>query len=464
MVLDRFEPAHIFRPVRLVAAGQVGSDAACAAVEVSLAGPITRTGTRVRCGFTAAGVRLEGWYDGKHTGIEITTADETPNDLRSRRHGKVTGEVTAIAATLTGRQFTFLTRGPAEESGSGGSGPGRSGPDAGGVWTARAKVHLDDPVDVSDLTVVHIWDGEDDTSPLDKVTSGPFGQLGLRDLHLVTHADGTPYVRDDLVFLTATHAGPGFFDTAHCGVWSFDRESFAMEHRGDLWFQREGRDGLAVYGDHATHIVRHEERWLVATSTWGDFEKKSIGITLAETDADLLTGDHVLDSAPLSLRTDRGLPQPVVGVWDPHLTLIDGHWHVAFVAARRFFNFYPVLARACEPGALDGFEVVGAATSRKATEGTIIARLEGEWRVVASDGRENRPENRAEYPVFDLAMEQVGALDAPYSSNLPWPSLIPHGDQWLLVTFDGKPYGGPLTGYGTHGDVVVMATEPTPEA
>jgi hypothetical protein len=34
------------------------------------------------------------------------------------------------------------------------------------------------------------------------------------------------------------------------------------------------------------------------------------------------------------------------------------------------------------------------------------------------------------------------------------------GGDWLMVTFDATPYGGPLPGYGTHGDVVVMEARP----
>lgn len=444
--LSRFDTIHRSRPVRLVAeqrpgpahVGPEGLGAPCAAVEVPLTGSVTDG--RVLAGFTAAGLRLEGWFDGRLTGIDLTTPDGAVEELRSRRHGKVGDPVDAIGATLTGRQFTLLTR-------------------HGEQWTARAKVHLDDPVDPATLENFAEWRG-DGSGPLGEVRTGPFGQLGLRDLHLVTHADGSPYERDGLVFLTATHAGPGFFDTAHCGVWSFDREIFALEHRGNLWFRREGRDGHVVYGDHATHLIRHGEQWLAASSTWGDFTRDGITITLARSGEDLLGGDHVLDAEPLDLDLGPGLPQPVAGVWDPHLTLIDGHWHLAFVAARRFFNFYPALARATKPDSLDGFTVIGAATSRKATEGTIIIRLDDQWRVVASDGRDNRPEHRAHYPIFDLGMEQVGALDAPYGSNLPWPTLIPHGDRWLLLTFDGSGHGGPLTGYGTHGDVLVMSTTP----
>ena len=48
---------------------------------------------------------------------------------------------------------------------------------------------------------------------------GRFGQLGLRDVRQVTHADGTTYRHDGRVLLTATSAGPGFFDTAHTSVW-----------------------------------------------------------------------------------------------------------------------------------------------------------------------------------------------------------------------------------------------------
>ena len=29
----------------------------------------------------------------------------------------------------------------------------------------------------------------------------------------------------------------------------------------------------------------------------------------------------------------------------------------------------------------------------------------------------------------------------------------------LLVTFNGRPYGGPLPGYGTHGEVVFLRPE-----
>ena len=50
---------------------------------------------------------------------------------------------------------------------------------------------------------------------------------GLRDLHLVQHADGSPYTRDGRMFLTATCAGMGFFQQAHWAVFAFDPAELA---------------------------------------------------------------------------------------------------------------------------------------------------------------------------------------------------------------------------------------------
>ncbi len=111
-----------------------------------------------------------------------------------------------------------------------------------------------------------------------------------------------------------------------------------------------GRTGPGAYGDHATHLLRDGDRWLVATSTWGDFDRRRPGATvratLAETDADLLTGAHLLDTRPLDLPT-TGLRS--VGVWDPHLVRTDDGWLVGFVSATRFFRFHPALATGPTP-------------------------------------------------------------------------------------------------------------------
>jgi hypothetical protein len=164
-----------------------------------------------------------------------------------------------------------------------------------------------------------------------------------------------------------------------------------------------------------------------------------VRVTLAEAAEDLTRGVHVVDGRPLALPTE-GFRS--VGVWDPHLVRTDEGWLVGFVSATRYFRFHPVLAAGPSLDAL----AVRAVGIGPETEGTTLARLDGGWRVLASD------RHRRCYPVLDLDLSQVGTLDAAYPTNIPWPTLV--GD--LLVGFNGATYGGRLVGYGSHGDVVVQ--------
>ena len=315
---------------------------------------------------------------------------------------------------------------------------------------ARARFALTDRIDSRDEGWLAALSGS--AVGAEDVQHGELGQVGLRDLRVVTSAEGEPVRDGDLVLLTATHAGPGFFDTAHTGVWALDPEALTLTHRGTLFFRRADRPG--VYGDNATHLVRDGDSWLVATSTWGSFDRAHQGarveVVLARSDADLTRGTHVLDTTPLALPTD-GLRS--VGVWDPHLLRVGGEWRVAYVSARKFFAFHPVVATG---PALDDLTLRAAATGRRATEGVTWHHDGDDWRVLASDGRDSPRRLRGRYPVLDQDLREVGALDAPYPTNLPWPTLVPYGDRRLMVAFNGRPALGPLAGYGTHGDVVLM--------
>lgn len=281
---------------------------------------------------------------------------------------------------------------------------------------------------------------------LRSVRAGLFGMTGIRDQHLVQHADGRPYVRDGKVYLTATCAGLGFFQQAHWGVFTLDlADPRRLEQVAHLFTRRDG----LLLGDHAGQVVRDDanDRWLVATSSWGDFDFDGMHVRHAVTRDDVLSGVHLLETVRTPLPTD-------VGAWDPGLTKIDGRWHVSFVESpsQDPFDFHPALA-AGPPGAepLDKLELVGAATALHQCEGPILANVEGRWWFLASDG------DARNYPVFDLRMRRVGRLDAPYGTNIPHPQLLPlRSGEFLLVTFDGTQYAEEVMGYGGHGDVVIM--------
>lgn len=411
-------------------------------VEVGL--PAAPGAGRLAATLTGAGLVLRAVLEDGQAWLEVDGPGGA-QVLRSRRSGRVTGPVDALGLALTGTHVIVLTR-------------------ADGRWTGRARTDLvDSPVDVRDPGWLDgLVAGHD--GPAGHVLAGGFGQVGLRDTRLVTHADGTPY--DDgsgRAWLCATSAGPGHFGTGHTSVWALDRATLELTHTADLFTTRpDGR----VFGDHATHLLRDGATWLVATSTWGDLDPAREGarveVLLASSGADLPHGVHLLDAAPLALPTQGRC----VGVWDPHLLRTAEGWLVGYVQATRFFRFHPVLA---EGPALDALRLRASAPRRRATEGTTLLPRPGGTAVLLSDGRDGRRGEREQWVVADLDLRPVGVLDATYPTNIPWPTLVPEGPGgpeshegggWLLVTFDGTRHGGRVCGYGTHGDLVVLRGEP----
>lgn len=417
---------HRFRPVALV---QDERRTGFLAPFVAAEGAIASASDSSTLSLHSGDHILSATYDGRRLALGFS-GPAVRRDFVSRRHGRLTVPPQAIALTLTGRWLTAWAR-----------------PAADAPWRARCKVDVADFVEIRDPS----WIAGLEINEPSGVTSwrgGTFGQLGLRDLHMVSHGDGSAYVRDGRHWATATHAGPGFADAAHTGVWSWIPGTDDLRHEASLWWERGG----LVHGDHAVHLVRDGDRWLALASTWGDFRRKRVAITLTASTADLLEGEHVLHGCEMSLPQPRG---PQVAVWDPHLTRINGRWHLSWVTARKFFDFRPALGRADQ---LEGpWELVGSADDRRATEGGVLVQTDAGWRLVASDGPDNRRGRRQRYPVWDLEMRPAGQLDAPHTSNIPWPNLVrTDGTAWSMLTFDGTEYDGRLPGYGTHGDVVVM--------
>ena len=412
---------------------------------------------------------VAAWFDRATgtAGIDVCVDGEV-RTLGTADVGTLTAPCRVAFALTSTTVVAFVDEGG--EGGAGGAGGDGGGDDDSGFRPVLQE-RLDDLVDLVDLRrpaeLAAYRNGfgarsGSGVTELAGVRAGYFGQLGLRDPHLVTHADGRPYIRDNQAYVTFTQAGLAFFETAHWGVWTVDLDSYELAQVANLFFRREGL-GM-VLGDHAGHLVRDDRnhRWIVATSTWGSFtyERVEVTWTTVPTDVDVLHGVHVLDTERLPLPLAE-LTDAHVGQWDPHIVRIGDRWYVAFVNAREFFSFFPALSRSPRGADLTELRLVGADYSKVETEGTVMQKLGSRWFLMASNGDRSPARSRGQYPVYDLGMAQVGTLDAPHPTNIPWPMAfpVPTADgraRWVLLTFDGTPLDEDLLGYGTHGDVIVM--------
>ena len=401
----------------------------------------------------------------------------------------------------------------------------------------------------------------------DRVQAGYFGEVGVRDPHVVQYADGTPYIENGKLYFTQTNAGLGFFEKAHWGVWTLDLSDYTkIEQVGNIFWRNAPPSNVPptkILGHHAGQIIRDEEgvdgvgRWIVVVSSWGDFgpqggdgalvpgvitypDKGSFGepvfdpepdnpdnplVPVApgyEPPVDILYAEELGTRGGLSLATDilRGVhvlegkkhpvnavPFPTEGKWDPGLTRINGRWYMPYVIALDLFsNFQPALSRSPVGGDhTDAVEFVGADWEKRATEGSIIQKLGGEWRMFASCGDDEPAEFRGRYPIYFLEaanpsapdgmsdedrprdfnperkeppteeeerlrrLADDGYLDAPHPTNIPHPQIVPISyrsggrtrTKYIWITFNGDQYYIERLGYGTHGDFYVMQAEET---
>src|ERR671916_2955895 len=296
----------------------------------------------------------------------------------------------------------------------------------------------------------------------DRVRGGYFGEAGVRDPHVVQYADGAPYIKDNKLYFTQTNAGLGFFEKAHWGVWTLDLDDYTkIEQVGNIFWRNADSPSVPsnkVLGHHAGQIIRDEaeSRWILIASSWGDFgpqggDRGNFG---AETYPDAYPSgeyreqdqprdpnaprrepppavvyeepvDIIYDERPLTEDILRGvrilegkkhpindIPFPTEGKWDPGLTRIDGVWYLSYVIALDLFSdFQPALARSPFGGDhLAAVEFVGADWEKRATEGPIIQKLGGRWRLFASRGGDEPPEFQNRYPIYFL---RAANPDAP---------------------------------------------------
>jgi|GEM_PF-1398328 len=365
---------------------------------------------------------------------------------------------------------------------------------------------------------------------IDRVRAGYFGEAGVRDPHVVQYADGTPYIKNNKLYFTVTNAGLGFFEKAHWGVWRMDLSDYTkIEQVGNIFWRNAPGSNVPptkILGHHAGQIIRDEagSRWIVVASSWGDFGPQGgdqiaggFGIiTYPDENNYEPPVDIVYDERPLTDNLLAGVhiltgkkhpvnntPFPTEGKWDPGLTRIDGRWYLSYVIALDLFsNFQPALARSPVGGGhRQAVQFVGADWEKRATEGPIIQKLGGEWRLFASCGDDEPPEFQNRYPIYFLRAANPNApddlrprdtnperfepptaeeerlrrlafdgyLDAPHPTNIPHPMIVPisitvngrRRTKYIMITFNGDQFFERVLGYGTHGDFFVMQADQT---
>jgi hypothetical protein len=369
-------------------------------------------------------------------------------------------EVTALAdtgdpgATGTGSQWEPLANypNPPEVAGDPAITPGLS-----------QYVDLRDPAVLTQYKYSFGVRGDGGTIALDGVEAGYWGRAGVRDPHVCTWADGTPYIKDNKLYLTLTNAGLDFFATAHWGVYTLDLSNYtspnALEEVGKIFFKRGGK----VFGDHAGHIVYDDAagNFLIGVSTWGDFTYQGVQVNYTRVSRDVLHGVHVLEATKLPLPT-------TFSTYDPHFARIGQRWYVAFAETPRQggegWIHYPALARGSSRGGLSNLTLVGKDAKLNQTEGLIIQKVGGTWYVLCVSGDAERGALPKTYRIYDLNRVFLGYLNADFTSNIPHPMVTPlpvNGNtKWIMLTFDGTDFYGwsgpePLD-YGTHGKFYVM--------
>ena len=232
-----------------------------------------------------AGTEFSATLDDDGLILHVTTG-ATSTTHRSRRFGRPQEDVSAVALSLTATHLVGYTR-------------------EGDRWRVRARFDLHKRFDPHD----EVWlKGVEATSAgaVAGLRSGRFGQLGLRDLRLVTHADGTPYQDGANYLLSATSAGPGAFATGHASVWAFDpdRPSASTTVRTCSSDDRTARACTATTPAiwSATAVGGWWRPAPGATSTRRATSTVSRRHWPRAT-ADITRGTHVLDTRPLALPT-----------------------------------------------------------------------------------------------------------------------------------------------------------------
>jgi hypothetical protein len=292
--------------------------------------------------------------------------------------------------------------------------------------------------------------------------AGPFGGTGLRDIDLITYEDGTPYITNGLMFMTATVGAPGSSSsstnsiaTTHMGIFSYDPTSSELKQCGRMISYRTGNSGTPRYlGDCAGQLIfdRDDDLWRVQVSSWGDYDISPNVVDVYEQtlDTNPLYGTTILrDLANCGFRAAETV------AYDPNRVKVAGVWHQTFVRAIIGTNYH---RQATTPAGL----LTAADVALAAGEGPKFRKLGGVWYTVIGTTTVMKAYKLADDTYY-------GNLTITFTASMatvpPHPNIVPINagarTKYQILTFNQALYNdsvGQATNYFSHGDAIVFET------
>jgi len=263
--------------------------------------------------------------------------------------------------------------------------------------------------------------------------AGAFGGVGVRDVCVVTHLDGSPqYENETTVRALATIAGPnGGIAEASQAAFLIDLEKKTFTQTAVIMVNRGGN----TQNDHAAMLIQEDGTGdqHLTISTWGDISVNPIRILYKEVAAatDLMEGRNTVSGM-----VQLNLPVVAHEYWDPFLIFRDGFWYLAYTASPVAANlFYPALARSTD---LVTWTDLGSDPAAFRYEGTRILPFNGESYVLTGGQFDMR--------MYDLDMNYIGIVNCRSpgdGTTQPHAMIFPYNALNLLITFDQTVWPNP---------------------
>ncbi|HSX49948.1 MAG TPA: hypothetical protein VLF09_03260 [Cellvibrio sp.] len=274
----------------------------------------------------------------------------------------------------------------------------------------------------------------------DNLKSGIFGGVGIRDMTLITSANGDPVDFSGNYRFTATSTCP--VGTGYNTVWEYSPIDYSIVMTGAILVNRGG----SRQNDLNAHIVLNDDStYRVVIASWGNgfggiiqcYHKNNVG--------DIMVGEAYINSPdllalPLIPGTGSG------GSYDPYLIYDVDHWFLAYaVVSRTDFvgeNFYIAAAETVDFIAFTG---VGSDPARTIVEGPKICKSNGQLFIYGG--------GRGEQPSYDSGMNYVGEpifSPALYSGTDTQPHVMvfPHDDEYHCLTWNQVRFGSTAFTWG----------------